>query len=417
VIQRRRLDVADSSHFENLRSAYNELSISYRAIDDFRTKLLGFLPLVTGGGLILLSGRPSDLRKEFFGPVGIFGIAVTSGLLAYELFGIRKCAALIKAGTAMERQMSVPEGQFTRRPNNLLGIVNEPFAAAAIYPAVLAAWTYLLLFVHHRVAGQIICPIVFAGGFVGILLYDQYLRKPDERLRSQSAQTSHGSLNMPYICAVTWTAKPGREGIVREALIDLAKASREESRNFYYQPYQDPAMPRVFRIFEVYQDEDAFKAHLATKHFRELGEGTAIPELELSESRFFQTLPTESRASLETHAEPARERGQRTYTKLFGHPRDMVEADGLAVLTIDHLFADVWSRSDLALRDRSMITIALLAAQGRDDELMSHLRGAMNRGLSLVEVEEILIHVAHYAGWASGHHAMSVIFPNRNQSE
>nr|WP_221373890.1 hypothetical protein [Actinoplanes polyasparticus] len=34
-------------------------------------------------------------------------------------------------------------GQFLRRPQSLLGVVNEPFAAATIYPAVLAAWTYL----------------------------------------------------------------------------------------------------------------------------------------------------------------------------------------------------------------------------------------------------------------------------------
>ena len=216
---------------------------------------------------------------------------------------------------------------------------------------------------------------------------------------------------MPYICAVTWTAKPGREDIVRGALIDLAKASREEPRKFYYQPYQDPSVPRVFRIFEMYQDEDAFKAHIATKHFKVLGAGTAIPELELSESHFFQTLPTESRGRLESHGESARQRGQRIYRKLFGQPRDIDEAGGLAAFTIDHLYANVWSRSGLALRDRSMITIALLAAQGRDDELMTHLRGGMNQGLSLVEVEEILIHVAHYAGWPSGHHAMSVVFP------
>ena len=43
---------------ECLVPVYNELCNSYRAIDDFRTKLLGFLPLVTGGGLILFQGKP-----------------------------------------------------------------------------------------------------------------------------------------------------------------------------------------------------------------------------------------------------------------------------------------------------------------------------------------------------------------------
>jgi len=54
-----------------------------------------------------------------------------------------------------------------------------------------------------------------------------------------------------------------------------------------------------------------------------------------------------------------------------------------------------------------MITVALLAAQGRDDELRSHLEGASNQGISATEIEEIMIRVAHYAGWAAGHHGLA----------
>jgi hypothetical protein len=57
--------------------AYNQLCTSYHAIDDFRAKLLGFLPLVTGGGLVLLTGLKKDVRQEFFAPMGVFGILVT----------------------------------------------------------------------------------------------------------------------------------------------------------------------------------------------------------------------------------------------------------------------------------------------------------------------------------------------------
>jgi hypothetical protein len=171
--------VVDTDGFNKLRTAYDQLCTSYHAIDDFRAKLLGFLPLVTGGGLILLTGRADEVRREFFGPVGLFGIAVTTGLLAYELFGIKKCHALLQAGEALEEKMDLPAGQFTSRPNNLLGVVNEPFAAAAIYPAVLAAWTYLALFFDHRERGKVISLIVFVVGFVEILLYDLSLRKPD----------------------------------------------------------------------------------------------------------------------------------------------------------------------------------------------------------------------------------------------
>ena len=159
-----------------LQQAYAELCTSYRAIDDFRTKLLGFLPLVTGGGLVLLSGRAEDVRREFYGPVGTFGVLITVGLLAYELFGIKKCHALIGAGKDLERSMSLTDGQFVRRPNNLLWVVNEPFAAALIYPSVLAAWTYLALFYEDRSAAKAVSVRVLIGGFVLILLYDAFLR-------------------------------------------------------------------------------------------------------------------------------------------------------------------------------------------------------------------------------------------------
>lgn len=112
---------------------------------------------------------------------------------------------------------------------------------------------------------------------------------------------------------------------------------------------------------------------------------------------------------MEEHDESARQRGLRIYTRVFGHPRSTEGMDGLAELTIDHLFANVWSRSGLSLRDRSMITVALLAAQGRDDELRSHLLGAANQGISKAEIEEIMIHVAHYAGWPAGHHGLKVV--------
>lgn len=183
---------------DNLRTAYDQLCTSYHAIDDFRAKLLGFLPLVTGGGLILLTGRADEVRREFFGPVGLFGIAVTTGLLAYELFCIKKCHALLKAGQDLECKMGLPvgqevplpAGQFIRRPNHLLWVVNEPFAAAAIYPAVLAAWTYLAYFFEDPQRGKIISLGVFAVGLVGIVLYDQSL-KHEKFLRRLRRRRQH----------------------------------------------------------------------------------------------------------------------------------------------------------------------------------------------------------------------------------
>jgi hypothetical protein len=180
----------------HLLGAYNELCNSYRAIDDFRTKLLSFLPLVTGGGLVLLSGQAVEIRKEFFGPVGRFGILVTLGLLAYELFGIKKCHSLIQAGKALERDMHIANGQFTGRPNNLLWVVNEPFAAALIYPAVLGAWVYVALFYEDPMRGKMLSVYAFFGGFALILLYDAFLRIQDKFSRCRKLrQSSHEECN------------------------------------------------------------------------------------------------------------------------------------------------------------------------------------------------------------------------------
>jgi len=121
----------------------------------------------------------------------MFGVAVTGGLLAYELFGIKNWHALIQAGVDLEEKTELPAGRFTGRPYNLLGVVNEPFAAA-IYPAALAVRACLALSVDPRERGQVISPAIFAVGFAGILLYDFSLRMPEFFLFScpRSLQTS-----------------------------------------------------------------------------------------------------------------------------------------------------------------------------------------------------------------------------------
>jgi len=63
---------------------------------------------------------------------------------------------------------------------------------------------------------------------------------------------------------------------------------------------------------------------------------------------------------------------------------------------------EVWAREGLPTRDRRLITITLLALLGREAlmDLQLHLRQAMARGeLSRRELEEVMIHTAHYAGW------------------
>src|SRR3954464_10302195 len=82
-------------------------------------------------------------------------------------------------------------------------------------------------------------------------------------------------------------------------------------------------------------------------------------------------------------------------------------APKLVELTDDVLFGDVWERPGLSPRDRSLVTVAVLAATYRPDQLNSHLRRALANGLTQDELVEALTHLAFYAGWPSGMAALT----------
>lgn len=76
-------------------------------------------------------------------------------------------------------------------------------------------------------------------------------------------------------------------------------------------------------------------------------------------------------------------------------------APKFAELNDDILFGEVWSREDkLSLRDRSMITISALMAQGLYPQVKSHLVLGKKHGLKKEEVVEMITHLAFYTGWA-----------------
>ena len=67
---------------------------------------------------------------------------------------------------------------------------------------------------------------------------------------------------------------------------------------------------------------------------------------------------------------------------------------------IDMLYGTIWSRIEqLSLQERSMITLTVLVALNRENELKSHLRGAKNLGITKEKIEEMILHVAHYSGF------------------
>lgn len=76
-------------------------------------------------------------------------------------------------------------------------------------------------------------------------------------------------------------------------------------------------------------------------------------------------------------------------------------APKFAELNDDILFGEVWSREDkLSLRDRSIVTVTALMAQGlTDSSFQYHLETAKQNGVSGEEMAELLTHAAFYAGW------------------
>jgi 4-carboxymuconolactone decarboxylase len=77
-------------------------------------------------------------------------------------------------------------------------------------------------------------------------------------------------------------------------------------------------------------------------------------------------------------------------------------------LITEAAWGHVWSRDRITPRERSMLTIALLAALGNFDEVAMHVRATANTGATREDVMEALLHVAIYAGVPRANHAIKI---------
>lgn len=91
-------------------------------------------------------------------------------------------------------------------------------------------------------------------------------------------------------------------------------------------------------------------------------------------------------------------------------------APKLAEITHNLLFGDIWQRDILTPRERSLITLACLAALGREKQLGWHMRFASENGLSRRELSEAFTHLAFYAGWPAAVTALHYL-PEDDQPE
>jgi len=108
-------------------------------------------------------------------------------------------------------------------------------------------------------------------------------------------------------------------------------------------------------------------------------------------------------------------KGREIQYQLWPHMRESSGAFPAAKLAPDFYryvaetaFGMIWSRPGLPLRDRSLVTVAQLAALGKTGELRGHLAGALNLGISKEELIEVLMQTAVYAGVPAANEALGV---------
>jgi 4-carboxymuconolactone decarboxylase len=96
----------------------------------------------------------------------------------------------------------------------------------------------------------------------------------------------------------------------------------------------------------------------------------------------------------------ARRRGREWFAEVMGFPAPPLEGDPFYDVTLEHLFANVWARPGLGVKERRIATLVVLMCLGNEPTLKMHVRAALETGqLTDTEMDELIVHVAHYAGW------------------
>jgi 4-carboxymuconolactone decarboxylase len=99
-------------------------------------------------------------------------------------------------------------------------------------------------------------------------------------------------------------------------------------------------------------------------------------------------------------SEGQREKGLEWFDRVMGFRPPVVPNDPFLDTTVDHLFANVWSRPGLGIKERRIATLVILMQMGNEQTLRLHFGAAMKqKQLSDPEIDELILHVAHYAGW------------------
>ncbi|WP_341867158.1 carboxymuconolactone decarboxylase family protein [Dietzia lutea] len=114
----------------------------------------------------------------------------------------------------------------------------------------------------------------------------------------------------------------------------------------------------------------------------------------------------------DTGMSPEREHGLAMMTEVYGFEMSDGPGDYFAE-TADHLFGRIWSRPGLTHRDRRLLLLGALTAQGNTDVADIQVGAALGNGeLTAEELEEIVLFLCYYAGWPNGTKLGNVVGPH-----
>jgi len=99
-------------------------------------------------------------------------------------------------------------------------------------------------------------------------------------------------------------------------------------------------------------------------------------------------------------SEERKEKGRELLGQLCGN-KDALNGmpERFRDFTVEHLFGDVWQNDDLPVKERSLVTCAILTALGREKEQAFHFAAAKRLGIPREKILEVAVHCAHYSGW------------------
>lgn len=112
---------------------------------------------------------------------------------------------------------------------------------------------------------------------------------------------------------------------------------------------------------------------------------------------------------MDPNMDPVRSKGLAKMKEVYGWEMPDLPGDYFA-LTVDHLFADIWSRPGLSMRDKRLVTLSVVTALGLSDLAEIQVNAALqNAEMTESELREMAIFITHYVGFPLGSRFNNVI--------